>query len=630
MKRDFKDYQKKAANGITKLHGVRRFCLASLAVGVLMTASVLGGCASAVRQQSGGGEVYPKAQEALQTEEGGERIRAKNSHPGTGEAGSVAANGLAGDGEIFINDESQVPSSETAPEAENPETTNLKPEDTESTKNTANTVNTANVENVADAEDAANAENVANTENKDTALTGAAVEPEIQAAQAETAAQAEAKQTEAPKSAAQTEPEIPSAENSQSSASGSLQIFEGTPEKEPLSVNVTMKAPDDAHSGPGYQQEKEELKGVWISYLEWNTLPKEQQAFQTAVNQMFDNCVNLGMNAVFVHVRPDADAMYPSSYFPWSKFASGKQGVNPGYDPLAYMIDAAHNRGLKFHAWFNPYRVTGYLNSWDDLADSNPAKVWLTDSDTANDRWVLLHDGYYYFNPSIPQVRELIINGVKEVVANYNVDGVHFDDYFYPTLNNADPARSFDKPEYDVSGSSLDITNWRRDNVNQLVRGVYAAVKELKPAVEFGVSPAGYVANLRSDAKLFVDIDTWMSQPGYVDYIMPQLYWGFEAKVSGGSPAPYAFENNLNTWIELKNRGNVTLYLGLAMSRAGTNVADNNEVSEWQRNNDIIKRQTEAARNSGQVSGVCYFSYSSFFGAAAQQEVANLLPALKN
>lgn len=599
MKRDFREYQKKtAADGSSKLHcRTRRFCLVSLAVGVLMSAAMLGGCASSVRQEAGL-PGYQKAQEAFRPDEGTEGLRGKNSHPIAGSLGGVASNGIAGDGEIFSNDESQAPSSEAALEAENSEAADLKTQDTQS---------------------------------EATESTGAA------------SAEALAELQE------QTGP-------SGQSASGSLQILEGTnqaamaadstkeaakddvssqgaqeqPDKEPLSVNVTMKAPDDAHSGPGYQQESEELKGVWISYLEWNTLPKEQQAFQAAVNQMFDNCVNLGMNAVFVHVRPDADAMYPSSYFPWSKFASGKQGVNPGYDPLAYMIDAAHNRGLKFHAWFNPYRVTGYLNGWEDLADSNPAKQWLTDSDTSNDRWVLLHDGYYYFNPAIPQVRDLIINGVKEVVANYNVDGVHFDDYFYPTLNNADPARFFDKPEYDASGTSLDITNWRRDNVNQLVRGVYAAVKELKPAVEFGVSPAGYVANLRSDAKLFVDIDTWMSQPGYVDYIMPQLYWGFEAKVSGGNPAPYAFENNLNTWIELKNRGNVTLYLGLAMSRAGTNVADNNEVSEWQRNNDIIKRQTETARNSGKVSGVCYFSYSSFFEAAAQQEVANLLPALKN
>lgn len=403
---------------------------------------------------------------------------------------------------------------------------------------------------------------------------------------------------------------------------------EETPTKEPLNVNISTSSPDDAHTGPGVVNQQE-LRGVWISYLEWNTLPKEQQAFQAAVNQMFDNCVSLGMNAVFVHVRPDADAMYPSAYFPWSKFASGQQGLDPGYDPLAYMIEAAHSRNLQFHAWFNPYRVTGYLNSFEDVAVSNPAKVWLTDNDPSNDRWVLLHDGFYYFNPSIPQVRELIINGVREVVSNYNVDGIHFDDYFYPTLNNANPALWFDKPEYDASGSALDITNWRRGNVNQLVRGVYAAVKEIKPSVVFGISPAGYVANLRSDAKLFVDIDTWMSQPGYIDYIMPQLYWGFEAKTSDKNEAPYAFVNNLNTWIELKNRGNVKLYLGLAMSRAGTNVADNNETSEWLRYNDILKRQVETARASQAVKGYCFFSYSSFYEAPAQGEVANLLPILK-
>ena len=124
-------------------------------------------------------------------------------------------------------------------------------------------------------------------------------------------------------------------------------------------------------SGPGYFGEDGELHGVWISYLTWNSLPKEEQAFQAAVDQMFDHCKSWGMNAVFVHVRSHGDAMYPSDYAPWSKFASGIQGKSPGYDPLSYMIQSARARGLKFHAWFNPYRITGYQMTWDEVsADS--------------------------------------------------------------------------------------------------------------------------------------------------------------------------------------------------------------------------------------------------------------------
>lgn len=378
-----------------------------------------------------------------------------------------------------------------------------------------------------------------------------------------------------------------------------------------------------AYAAPG--QADGELRAVWISYLDWEKMSSDQATFQAEVNQMMKRCVDLKMNAVFVHVRPDGDAMYPSSYYPWSRFITGTQGQNPGYDPLKIFVDTAHRYGLQFHAWFNPFRVTGYLNSWDQVSAASPAKQWLSDQNPANDRWVLKQGKEYYFNPAVPEVRDMIINGVREVVQNYDVDGVHFDDYFYPEINNNDAGRWFDKPEYDASGSSLGITQWRRENINQLIRGVYSTVKELKPAVQFGVSPEGYVNNLRGESRLFVDIDTWMSQPGYIDYIMPQIYWGFEHKMSDGTSAPFAFANNLNTWLELKNRGNVRLYLGLAMYKTGSNTKDNNAVPEWLRYNDIMKRQVEAGRATGQISGYCFYAYSSFQEAACQAEVANLM-----
>lgn len=373
----------------------------------------------------------------------------------------------------------------------------------------------------------------------------------------------------------------------------------------------------------------EELRGVWISYLEWNKLPKDQAGFQSAVDQMFDNCRSWGMNAVFVHVRSHSDAMYPSDYYPWSKFASGTAGKSPGYDPLAYMIQSAHQRGLKFHAWLNPYRVTGYLMSWDEVPSNSPAKKWLNDGDPSNDRNVLKHDGAWYYNPSSPQVRELVMNGVEELVSRYDVDGIHFDDYFYPELDNSDQNRWFDYPEYQVSGSRMSVSDWRRDNVNRLVAGVYQTVKSVNPSVQFGISPQGYVDHLRSDQKLFADVDRWLSMDGYVDYIMPQIYWGFETRTPAGQPAPYAFANNLKTWIDLKNKGHAKLYLGLAAYKAGTDVTDYTGTSEWLRRDDILKRQAEAGRASGQVSGYCFYSYSSFLEEAAQKEVANLLPILK-
>ena len=366
-----------------------------------------------------------------------------------------------------------------------------------------------------------------------------------------------------------------------------------------------------------------ELRGVWISYLDWNKWPKDYSGFKNAVDSTMDISVQNGMNAVFVQVRPDGDAMYPSKYFPWSKFASGQQGKDPGYDPLAYVVQSAHQRGLKIHAWVNPYRITGYLNRYSDLSSSNPAVAWANDGDPANDRWVLLHQGEYYYNPAVPQVRQMVIDGVREIVEGYDVDGIHFDDYFYPGVNDGNVDLWFDKPEYLASGSSRSIADWRRDNVNQLVKGIYSTIKSIKPGVVFGISPEGYLKNLRSDTRLFSDIDTWMTQPGYIDYIMPQIYWGFEAK-SGGQTAPYAYSNCLKDWIELKKKGNVTLYAGLALYKTGTDAKDGNEVPEWLRYNDIMRRQVLEGRGTGQVSGYCFYDFSSLTRAAAAVEVANV------
>lgn len=283
----------------------------------------------------------------------------------------------------------------------------------------------------------------------------------------------------------------------------------------------------------------------------------------------------------------------------------------------------AHQRGLQLHAWINPYRITGYLNRYSDLCASNPAIAWAKDGDSSNDRWVLCQNGEYYYNPAIPQVRQLIIDGVKEIVTNYEVDGIHFDDYFYPNLDDSKAETWFDYPEYQASGASLSVAAWRRNNVNELVRGVYSAVKSIRPQALFGISPEGYLQNLRKDTRQFTDVDAWMTQSGYVDYLMPQIYWGFEAK-QNGQAAGYAFANCLNEWVTLKKKGNVKLYVGLALYKTGTDAVDGNEVPEWQRYHDIMKREVQAGRATGQVSGYCFYDLSSLTRASAAEEVANV------
>ena len=392
-----------------------------------------------------------------------------------------------------------------------------------------------------------------------------------------------------------------------------------------LAVGMLFLPVSKAYAGPvsGGSPGSGEMRGVWVSCLDWNGWAKDEAGYKKAMDQTLDLCVQKGLNAVFLQVRPDGDAMYPSQYFPWSKFASGKQGKNPGYDPLAYAVQAAHQRGLQLHAWINPYRITGYLNRYSDLCASNPAIAWAKDGDSSNDRWVLCQNGEYYYNPAIPQVRQLIIDGVKEIVTNYGVDGIHFDDYFYPNLDDSKAETWFDYPEYQASGTSLSVAAWRRNNVNELVRGVYSAVKSIRPQALFGISPEGYLQNLRKDTRQFTDVDAWMTQSGYVDYLMPQIYWGFEAK-QNGQAAGYAFANCLNEWVTLKKKGNVKLYVGLALYKTGTDAVDGNEVPEWQRYHDIMKREVQAGRATGQVSGYCFYDLSSLTRAAAAEEVANV------
>ncbi|WP_337496638.1 family 10 glycosylhydrolase [Clostridium sp.] len=392
-----------------------------------------------------------------------------------------------------------------------------------------------------------------------------------------------------------------------------------------LAVGMLFLPVSKAYADPvsGGSPGSGEMRGVWVSYLDWNGWAKDEAGYKKAMDQTLDLCVQKGLNAVFLQVRPDGDAMYPSQYFPWSKFASGKQGKNPGYDPLAYAVQAAHQRGLQLHAWINPYRITGYLNRYSDLCASNPAIAWAKDGDSSNDRWVLCQNGEYYYNPAIPQVRQLIIDDVKEIVTNYGVDGIHFDDYFYPNLDDSKAETWFDYPEYQASGTSLSVAAWRRNNVNELVRGVYSAVKSIRPQALFGISPEGYLQNLRKDTRQFTDVDAWMTQSGYVDYLMPQIYWGFEAK-QNGQAAGYAFANCLNEWVTLKKKGNVKLYVGLALYKTGTDAVDGNEVPEWQRYHDIMKREVQAGRATGQVSGYCFYDLSSLTRAAAAEEVANV------
>jgi len=377
---------------------------------------------------------------------------------------------------------------------------------------------------------------------------------------------------------------------------------------------------------------KKEFQAVWISYLEFNDRLKDpvtgelgftKERFEATIDEMFDQVLALKMNAVVVQIRPFGDAMYPSKYFPWSKYISGTQGVDPGFDSLDYMVSAAHERDLEFHAWINPYRVTGNPTDVTMLSENNPARRCLTNENTLDDRNVLTFNGALYYNPSDLWSQNLIRNGVKEIVENYDVDGIHFDDYFYPNLG-ADYKKNFDYNEYkeyydrckENNIKTKSIADWRRNNVNTLVKNVYKAIKSIDETVEFGISPGGYLDNFKLDDRYYLDIKTWLSKEGYIDYICPQLYWTFSHSV-------YPFDKTLERWLSLRTNPKVKMYVGIATYRAGTNLE-----SDWKKDSNILKNMTEYGRGTGSVDGYLYFRYDYFYHNATQKAVEKLLELL--
>lgn len=370
---------------------------------------------------------------------------------------------------------------------------------------------------------------------------------------------------------------------------------------------------------------EKEFRAVWIAYLDFKTTGYTEKEFRTHIETMFNEVCAMNMNAVVVHVRPFGDAFYNSAYFPWSRYVSGKQGKDPGFDPLEIMVEEAHARGLEFHAWLNPYRITSSSTDVTDLSKNNPARIYRTDNITSNDRNVLTYDGKLYYNPASKEVQTLLINGVREIVENYDVDGIHFDDYFYPALGK-NFTSNFDAPEYEVykkeqlakKETYLSIADWRRENVNTLVRGVYSAIKEINPEVVFGISPGGFMDALKANDKYYVDFETWLGHDGYIDYLCPQLYWSNDHSI-------YPFNDILDRFIDAAVNPDIKLYVGIAAYKAGIKT----EGTAWYKNNYVLRDMIRYARTTDEVDGYILYSYKYLISKRNNTAIKNLLNEFK-
>lgn len=393
------------------------------------------------------------------------------------------------------------------------------------------------------------------------------------------------------------------------------------------SVAVNAAAASDAQTEQTTVN-TDEYKAFWFSYYDYTAYrAKYKKRNATTFKKYFTQAVkkgkSLGMNCIIVHVRPFGDAMYKSKYFPWSKCISGKQGKNPGYDPLKIMTQVAHANGMKIEAWINPYRVASGSTNYKKLSTKNPARKWHNKKKTR--RNVLAYKGSLYYNPAKAQVRNLIVNGVKEIVENYDVDGIHMDDYFYPAFSSSNVNSAFDAKEYRASTMAKgkqNIVSFRREQVNMLVKAIHSAVKSIDPSVTFGISPAGNIDNLTSRYSYYVDINKWLNSSDYIDYICPQIYWGFKH--------PYAkFDRVTNRWMNAAKSKKVKVYIGIAVYRAGHNIgAGSAERREWRSDANILKKQVQYARKKG-CDGFAFFDYQDLKSKKSAKAVKQLKKVLK-
>ena len=359
------------------------------------------------------------------------------------------------------------------------------------------------------------------------------------------------------------------------------------------------------------ERSAKEMRGVWVSYIELdmqNESDKSESAFREKFKNIAITSKNAGFNTLIVQVRPFCDALYKSAYFPYSHILSGEQGVSPDYDALKVMCEICSQLDLDIHAWVNPYRISTDSTP-QVLSENNP---YVIDNELGEET-----ENGIFLNPANKMARKLIIDGVTEIVKNYDVDGIQFDDYFYPTQDS-----DFDDEEYaeyvDTVGAMncMSVDNWRIANVNTLICDTYRAIHKISNDADFGISPQG---NIDNNAKIYADVKSWCICKGFVDYICPQLYYSLE------NPA-LTFENSLNSWASLDINKNVKLYVGLAGYKANT---DSDE-GTWLYSDNVLSKEYKIAMQNEKVSGIMLYSYSALEDENASAEIANLTNAIKN
>ncbi len=345
----------------------------------------------------------------------------------------------------------------------------------------------------------------------------------------------------------------------------------------------------------------ERQKGIWLSYIDLAPMLEAVTAedLEVRFDEACKNIKELGCNTIYVHLRPFGDAVYESELYPKSDYICGD------YDPLAVICDKAHEYDISVHGWINPLR----LQTADRLAEISGFQTaeWFASSDPAVQ--TVAGDEHLWLDPAYPEVRALIAEGAAEIAENYDVDGIHYDDYFYPTT---DP--EFDAQCFAEKGGGSTLEEWRTENISQMCREIYQRVKAVNPDIEVSISPQGNIENNYN--YLYADVARWCREDGFCDRMIPQIYFGYDNTVK-------PFLSTLSDWQKMTSCGDVKMTVGLAVYKIG-------EEQEFTDTSGIIARQITDCED---CQGVSLYTYDSLFGERfdterMKQEIAAIRSAL--
>lgn len=364
--------------------------------------------------------------------------------------------------------------------------------------------------------------------------------------------------------------------------------------------------------------EDQEIKAVYLSYIELNKYfdNKTEEESKIKIEEILTNLEKDGFNWIFLHTRSFSDSIYPSKIFPVNYSITRDEKKKISFDLLKHFTEKAHEKNIKVHAWINPFRIRNNIDL-GSITANNPCFKYL-----GTEHVKIIEGTGIFYNPASKEVQNLIVEGILEIVKNYKIDGIHLDDYFYPTTKEEIDKEFYE--EYKKEGGMLELIDYRIENINNLVSKIYTRIKEANPNILIGIAPEGNIENNYQNH--YADILTWLTNKGYVDYIMPQLYYGFQNQAK-------PFTETLNEWNKYIEE-DIFLIPAFGLYKSGSidDYAKEGK-NEWLEHKNIIANQVQISRNMTNYKGFAVFRYDNLYNASnntMQEEVEHLKEILKN